>query len=121
MVAPLRPPTRRLLSVSRDTPLLIGRNDMLAIAGYSVSSPREPLDAILLLQHDDFLAVLIGHSVLPDEALAIAEKAKSLQVPAVFVFQGQVQTPDWADFSVDTQRNIGALLNYLDQQSEIAS
>lgn len=121
MVVSLRPPTRRLLSVSRDTPLLIGRNDMLAIAGYSVSSPREPLDAILLLQHDDYLAVLIGHSVLYDEALAIANKAKALQIPAIFVYQGQVSAPDWADFSVDTGKNIGALLRYLDQQSEMAS
>ena len=121
MAASVRPPTRRLLSVSRDTPLLIGRNDLLAIAGYSVSSPREPLDAIVLLQHDDYLAVLIGHSVLPREALVIAEKAKALNIPAIFAFQGQVEAPVWADFAVDTQRDIGALLNYLDQQSEIAS
>lgn len=121
MVASLRPPTRRLLSVSRDTPLLIGRNDMLAIAGYSVSSPREPLDAILLLQHDEYLAVLIGHSVLPEEAIVIAKKAKALQIPAIFVFQGQLDPPEWADFSVDTGKNVGALLHYLEQQSELAS
>ena len=121
IVVSLRPPTRRLLSVSRDTPLLIGRNDMLAIAGYSVSSPREPLDAILLLQHDDYLAVLIGHSVLPDEALAIANKAKALQIPAIFVYQGHVQAPEWADLAVDTSKHIGLLLQFLDQQSEMAS
>src|ERR1700687_3718421 len=99
MTAPLPQPTRRLLSVSRSTPLLIGRNDMLAIAGYSVSSPREPLDAILLLQHDDYLAVLIGHSVMPGEAAAIAAKAKSLRIAVIFVYQGDVALPEWADLA----------------------
>jgi hypothetical protein len=122
MAAPPRPPTRRLLSVSRDTPLLIGRNDMLAIAGYSVSSPREPLDAILLLQHDEYLAVLIGHSVLPDEAAAIAGKAKALQLPVIFVYRGEVQRPKWADLSVDNDRDIPILLDFLTRQgNRIAS
>ena len=67
---------------------------MLALAGYSVSSPREPLDAILLLQHDEFLAVLIGHTVLPDEAQAIAAKARNLHVSSIFVYQGPVTQPD---------------------------
>ena len=122
MAAPLRPQNRRLLSVSRDTTLLIGRNDMLAIAGYSVSSPREPLDAILLLQHDEFLAVLIGHSVLPDEAEAIAKKAKALQLPVIYVYQGNVAKPEWADLCVDNDRDIPTLLRFLVRQSgELAS
>jgi hypothetical protein len=94
---------------------------MLAIAGYSVSSPREPLDAILLLQHDEFLAVLIGHSVFPDEAIAIAAKAKSLRIRVAFVYQGKCAKPDWADISVETQSEIGKLLNFLDEQSPVES
>jgi hypothetical protein len=122
MAAPTRPITRRLLSVSRDTPLLIGRNDMLAIAGYSVSSPREPLDAILLLQHDEYLAVLIGHSVLPGEAAAIAGKAKALRLPVIFVYRGNVQRPEWADLSVDNDRDVPILLDFLARQGgQIAS
>ncbi len=108
-------PTRRLLSVSRSTPLLIGRNDMLTMAGYSVSSPREPLDAILLLQHDEFLAVLIGHTVLADEADAIAAKAKSLRICAIYVYHGNVLTPEWADLSVESN-DVEKLIRYLDKQ-----
>ncbi len=116
MTAPARRPSNRLLSVSRSTPLLIGRNDMLALAGYSVASPREPLDAVLLLQHEDYLAVLIGHSVLPEEAEAIAAKAKSLRIASIFVYQGKVQLPGWADLTVEDS-DVGRLLNFLDQRS----
>jgi hypothetical protein len=122
MNAPVRQPSRRLLSVSRSTPLLIGRNDMLATAGYSVSSPREPLDAILLLQHDDFLAVLIGHTVLKEEAEAIAAKAKHLHIPAIFVYPGgNLPAPAWADLSVDNDSGISRLLSFLDKENSVAS
>lgn len=109
--------TRRLLSVSRSTPLLIGRNDMLATAGYSVSSPREPLDAILLLQHDEFLAVLIGHSVLPREAEVIAAKARSLNIRVIFVYHGEVSVPAWADLAVDNENGTRELLAFLERES----
>ena len=92
---------------------------MLAIAGYSVSSPREPLDAILLLQHDDFLAVLIGHTVLAEEAEAIAAKAKSLHVATIFVYHGNVAPPEWADLVVE-DGEIQKLLSYLDRQISVA-
>lgn len=93
---------------------------MLAIAGYSVSSPREPLDAILLLQHDDYLAVLIGHTVSPEEAAAIAEKAKVLGVTRIFVHQGGVTAPDWAELSVDTNSEVATLLRFLDKKRSVA-
>lgn len=89
---------------------------MLATAGYSVSSPREPLDAILLLQRDDFLAVLIGHTVLPEEAMVIAEKAKGLGVAAIFVHAGGVAAPEWAELSVDTNSDIATLLRFLEKK-----
>jgi len=90
---------------------------MLAIAGYSVSSPREPLDALILLQHDEFLAVLIGHSVMPEEAAIIAAKAKSLHVALIFVYQGKVAAPPWADLSVDNVGGIGRMIDFLDQKT----
>ncbi len=91
---------------------------MLALAGYSVSSPREPLDAILLLQHEEFLAVLIGHTVLPDEALAIASKARDLRVSSIFVYQGPVTPPTWADLSVNDSE-VEKLLSFLDSRSSV--
>lgn len=89
---------------------------MLAIAGYSVSSPREPLDALILLQQYDYLAVLIGHSVHQDEAAAIAEKARDLGIVTIFVYQGNVSVPQWADLAVNNDTETGRLLNFLDAQ-----
>ena len=113
--------SRKILSVSRSTPLLIGRNDMLALAGYSVSSPRQPLDAVRLLEHDGYLAVLIGHSVYPEEARVIAAKATEMGVPTIFVYLGRVAIPEWADLAVETDSGIPQLLNFLAQQYRIAS
>ncbi len=113
--------SRKILSVSRSTPLLIGRNDMLALAGYAVSSPRQPLDALRLLEDDGFIAVLIGHSVYPEEARVIAAKAAEMGVPAVFVYQGRVAIPEWADLAVETDSGISQLLNFLAQRGRIAS
>jgi hypothetical protein len=93
---------------------------MLAVAGYFVSSPREPLDAILLLQHDEFLAVLIGHTVLPEEATVIAAKAKILGVAPIFVHHGGVAAPDWAELSVNTDSEIATLLRFLDAKRSAA-
>jgi len=89
---------------------------MLAIAGYSVSSPRAPLDALILLQHDGYLAVLIGHTVYPHEAEVIAAKAKDVGIAAIFVYQGRAKVPEWADLAVENESGIGELLRFLDQQ-----
>jgi hypothetical protein len=112
---------RRLLSVSRSAPLLIERNDMLAMAGYTVSSPREPLDALILLQRESYLAVLIGHTVPEHEADVIADKARSLGIPAIFVYHGKIRVPEWADLAVEIDSGVGRLLNFLDQRYDIAS
>ncbi len=94
---------------------------MLAIAGYSVSSPRQPLDALVLLQHNRYLAVLIGHSVYEDEAEVIAAKAKQKGISVIFVYQGNVKKPEWADLWVDNDTETGRLLNFLDRQLLMAS
>lgn len=94
---------------------------MLALAGYSVASPREPLDAILLLQQEDFLAVLIGHTVPSADAAIIAAKARKFGIASIFVYQGNVAAPDWADLSVENDSGVGTLLNFLDQKQAAAS
>lgn len=108
---------RRILSISRSTPLLIGRNDLLATAGYTVFSPKEPLDALLLLEQDPYLAVLIGHSVLEEEGSKIAEKARGLAIPAVFIYEGTVRTPGWADLAINSSSEMALLLSFLEQRS----
>ena len=89
---------------------------MLAIAGYSVSSPRQPLDALVLLQHDGYLAVLIGHSVYPHEAEVIAARAKHMGITTIFVYQGRVEIPEWADLAVNNDTEMAKLINFLDRK-----
>ncbi len=57
----------RVLTVSRKRGLLLTRNDALALAGFSVVSPRTPEEAPSLLNERPFDAVLIGDSVPPPE------------------------------------------------------
>ena len=58
---------------------------MLALAGYSVSSPREPLDAILLMQHDDYLAVLIGVAIVAPIAVLVEGDGREYRLRATDV------------------------------------
>jgi len=53
----------RILSVSQNVRLLVSRNDVLAMAGFSVISPRTPDEAVLLAAQEDVDAVIIGHSI----------------------------------------------------------
>jgi len=67
--------------------LLLTRNDLLAVAGYSVASPRRPEDAPTLFAADRFDAVLIGDSVPPRVRKELIEffRAES-DVPIIYVF-----------------------------------
>ena len=53
----------RILSVSRNVSLLLERNDVLAMAGFSVISPRYPEQTPALAMSEKVDAVVIGHSV----------------------------------------------------------
>ena len=53
----------RVLSFSRNVRMLLSRNDVLAMAGFSVVSPREPEQAPMLAAQQQVDAVVIGHSV----------------------------------------------------------
>ena|ERR1700751_2665144 len=53
----------RVLSISRNVRLLLERNSILALAGFSVVSPKQPEDAPLLASQEAVDAVVIGHSV----------------------------------------------------------
>jgi DNA-binding NtrC family response regulator len=96
---------RRILSLSQNTHLLLSRNDMLAAAGYSVSSPRTPEDALNLLRTQRFDAVICGHSIEKprrDKLLAqIAAIYPELPLVFVFVAPGVADASTAADISVD--------------------
>lgn len=95
---------RRILSVSTDTRLLVMRNDVLAAAGYAVSSPRHPAEALYLLARGGFFAVVIGHSIHPDLRRMIINELRGIdqKVPIVYVYAppGDAEEP-LADLSVD--------------------
>jgi hypothetical protein len=53
----------RVLSISRNVRLLLDRNQVLALAGFSVVSPKHPEQAPLLASQQNVDAVVIGHSI----------------------------------------------------------
>ena len=55
----------RIITVSRNVALLLERNDVLAMAGFNVISPRYPEQAPTLAEQEQPDAVVIGHSVEP--------------------------------------------------------
>ncbi|MBV9087465.1 MAG: hypothetical protein JOY79_08280 [Acidobacteriaceae bacterium] len=94
----------RILSVSRNPRLLAARNDALALAGYSVVSPKHPEDALLLFAQESFDAVIIGHSVegATREGLIKAIREARPSVPILFAYAGDpTQEEPLADVSVD--------------------
>jgi predicted phosphodiesterase len=56
----------RVVSISRNVRLLLARNNVLALAGFSVISPKAPEQVTLLTSQEDVDAVVIGHSVDPE-------------------------------------------------------
>jgi len=97
-------PPRRVLSISANPGLLITRNDLLAVAGYSVSSPRQPEGAALLFSTAHFNAVLIGDSVPPPVRADIIQQLRELRadVPIIYVYADVTRSTEaLADECVD--------------------
>jgi len=113
---------RRILSVSRNYGLLLTRNDLLAVAGYSVASPRDPADAPVLFRSERFDAVLIGDSVLPPERKRIIEDLRSIRsgIPILYLFAdpGRKHEP-FADESVDVTGSPEPLLTALERHIKL--
>jgi hypothetical protein len=107
----------RILSVSRDTSLLLSRNDALAIAGFSVVSPKAPEEAPQLLTQQVVDAVVIGHSIVPKERTALISAIRKVRgsVLLVFVFTLPHSGPEpLADLSVDVTEGPSALVKVLE-------
>jgi DNA-binding NtrC family response regulator len=106
----------RIVSVSNNLRLLINRNDALAIAGYSVVSPRVPEETPLLLHRERADAVVIGHSIPAEEreTLIAAIRAVTPALPIIFVYQKPAGAPEpRADVSLDVTDSPGPLIEYL--------
>jgi DNA-binding response OmpR family regulator len=106
----------RIISVSRNPRLLSTRNDALALAGYSVASPKNAEDAELLFCQEEFDAVIIGHSVEHLTRTRLIEHFRRWKpnICIVFVYAGERENEPLADESVDITAGPTSLLFSLD-------
>ena len=109
----------RVLSTSRNTSLLLSRNDVLAMAGFSVISPRYPEQAPSLAAQQEVDAVVIGHSVeapLREEIIA-AVRQMSPKCVICFVFAApDTHGEPLADVSLDVSNGPESLVLALQQR-----
>ncbi|HEY3929406.1 MAG TPA: hypothetical protein VGL89_13615 [Candidatus Koribacter sp.] len=107
----------KILSVSRNTRLLLQRNDTLALAGFRVVSPRTPEQAPYLAYEQHVDAVIIGHSVEAHMRQTIIQMLKPLcpECVIVFVYTGPRQEEPLADFCLDVSDGNEPLIRALER------
>ena len=107
-----------ILSVSRNTRLLLSRNHTLAIAGFRVISPRTPEEAPFLALQQKVEAVVLGHSVEPEvrEPLIYAIRHLCPDCLVLFVFTGEGQEEPLADASIDVSKGNEPLVRELQRR-----
>lgn len=90
---------KKILSVSRDRSILFARNDALAIAGFSVSSPKQPEEAVHILLTSDIDVILLGHSIPKAERRALSEQFREVKpgVPIIVLFDDRPEPGEAAD------------------------
>jgi DNA-binding response OmpR family regulator len=105
---------KRILTISNNARLLSLRNEVLAMAGYAVCSPREPAEAPALAASEHFFAVVIGHTVRRDERKALIASLRSVSTaPIIFVGPRDGEHEPAADYNVAIEENPAALLRAL--------
>jgi hypothetical protein len=108
----------RILSISRNPRSLTMRDETLALAGYTVASPREPDGAVLLLSQGSFDAVVVADSVTLEvrQILIAAIRNGWPQTPIFFVFTDPGSQEPLADVGVDVTSGPMPLLIALDKR-----
>jgi hypothetical protein len=107
------------LSISRNPRSLTMRDETLALAGYTVASPREPNDAVLLLSQGSFDAVVVGDSIDFEvrQVLIAAIRSRWPHTPIFFVFTDPQKSEELhADVRVDVTSGPMPLLIALDKR-----
>jgi hypothetical protein len=109
----------RVLSISRNVSLLLSRNDSLAIAGFSVVSPKRPEEAPQLASHEHVDAVVIGHSVAPSTRRKLISELRRLcpgcLICFVYVSPDEGEEP-LADFCLDVTKGPEPLIMALQER-----
>jgi len=109
----------RILSISRNVRLLLSRNNILALAGFSVISPKHPEQAPLLASQEAVDAVVIGHSIEPATRREIIADLRRLRPSCLICFVYTV--PDGgkeplADVSLDVTNGPEPLIAFLQER-----
>lgn len=99
--------------------LLLSRNSVLALAGFSVISPKSPEEAPLLASREQVDAVVIGHSVDSETRKRIIAELRRLCPACLICFVYEL--PDegkepLADVSLDVTKGPDALVNFLEER-----
>jgi hypothetical protein len=109
----------RILSTSRNVRLLLNRNSVLAMAGFSVISPRYPEQAPLLAAQEQVDAVIIGHSVDPFVRKSIIHdlRRRCPECMICFVYTApDTKGEGLADASLDVTKGPEALIRLLQER-----
>ena len=103
---------KRILSVSRDRTFLLPRNDALAIAGFSVSSPKEPAEAVHILLSTNIDVIVLGHSIPKSERMALTAQFRAVkpEVPVIVLFDEKPEEGESADAFVPVHAGPGVLI-----------
>ncbi len=109
----------RVLSISRNVRLLLTRNDVLALAGFSVISPKNPEDAPSLAAQEQVDAVIIGHSVHAPLRRSLIAELRSMRPQCVICFvyaAPEKEGEPLADMSIDITNGPEPLIRALQER-----
>jgi hypothetical protein len=106
----------RILSISRNVRLLLSRNDVLSLAGFSVISPKHPEQAPTLAGQEAVDVVVVGHSIEPAIRREIIAEIRHILPACLVCFV--YEAPDTgheplADASLDVTKGPEPLVRFL--------
>ena len=104
--------SNRILYVTYDKPRFVMRSGALLRSGFTVSSPRRAEDAIPMVATGDFLAVVIGNSVMSTDRVHVIRGIRKLkpQQPVIYFSDIPGDIDAEADESVDVSADFSKLL-----------
>ena len=106
----------RVLSISHNVHLLLARNNLLALAGFSVVSPKRPEHAPLVAATESVDAVVVGHSIGGPLRKELITDLRRLCPNCLicFVYEAPVAIEEpLADVSLDVTNGPEPLLRFL--------